>query len=275
MSDSKTAHYHLPAISQREYCHMLEKRALAMSQKNGSLPALDSAFCAFLIAYLEDHDEKTSALRFTAKLTGIFVRALEELAHPTTLYATRFIERYNKIGRQNYRQDWKDIKAINLTHLDGPDYQLDFLHVVKSVSRFIIGGHEYNPVDLSVLESEQKVLLLHFQRFLAEIWEKAGASEKEQKYENALLTGVFGHAKFTTYHLDTYLVFKFSDSKDDYYSFRLAAPAEDHAGYLAKIAECKVDLISALQMIREVAVNFDLADYREPNPNDLPPILPN
>lgn len=278
MSDSKVAHRHYPAMSQQEYSRMLEKRALAMSQKNGFISQLDSAFCTFLIDYLDSHREKSSATRFTAKLTGIFVRALEELAYPRTEAATRFIERYNQIGRQVFPRDWQDIKSIRLTHLDGLGYQsekLDIVHVIKSVSSFMVGSHEeYHFVDFAVLESERKVLLLHFQRFLAEVWENGGAKDKEYSFQDKTLSGVFDHTRFTTYHLDTYLIFKFSDLNDEFYSFQLAIPFDDRAGYLAKIVECKIDLISALQMMREVADNFDLRDYCEVTDEDSQPILP-
>ena len=127
-------------------------------------------------------------------------------------------------------------------------------------------GEDFCPVDFAVLESEQKVLTLHFQRFLNRIWEKAHARYKHCTLEDKnCLSGEFGMARFTAWETDEWVIFEIGLAADEYYAFQYRTRKVSRAGYSAELTGCKVDLILALCMLKEIVDNFNIDDFKDDN----------
>ena len=240
----------------------LETRINAMKQKQSPICHLDAEFCVYLVDYLIDYESKSDTTLFPTRLTGVFVRALDDLANPTNAIAQRFIKAYNQIGASVF-PEWEPVASIRLTHIDAPDYRLNITFVIKGIIHDTF-GEDFCPVDFAVLESEQKVLALHFQRFLNQTWEKGRARYKRCTLpDKNCLSGEFGMARFTVWDTDEWTIFEVSLLADEFYAFRFRTRITSRKGYAAELVDCKVDLILALCMLKEVTENFDLDKFEE------------
>ncbi len=204
------------------------------------------------------------ASRTPNEISGSIVAAFDALAYPEgNDKAKRFIEKYNDVCIDFFNGEWNIVKSLQYTYVYKPEAK-DIMFCVAATEVIKDLLCDQNPMVLQILESERHVIYLHFHQFLEKVWRHAEAAEKERASKERCHTGTFGNTRFSTWNGIGVLSFQFSDVDDDSRSVSFAAELinGDNSGYNAKLSSCYVDVIKALQMIREVTEKFDIKSFR-------------
>lgn len=192
------------------------------------------------------------------EMSGSIVAAFDALAHPEgNTKAKKFIDAYNEICVDLFHGEWNGVTSLQYTYVYKPASR-DIMFCVAATAVIKEMFADQYPVVLQVLESERNVLYLHFHQFLENVWRKK-AAHKAQPSRERCHTGIFGRTRFSTWSGIGAISFQFSDINDDSrsVSFSSESLAGDNSGYNAVLSSCYVDIITALEMIREVTENFD------------------
>lgn len=234
----------------------LAKRAMELKDsKNSYGSTLAFYLCIYLANYLSEHKDELSLTRIEGdELTGFFIRAFDDLANRTNDKAAKFVEKYESLVKE-YHEEEKFYRTPLFTKVEsGWSDTSDILFITKVLFQVIFNGKP--PVDFPTLESERKVLSLRFQRLLNKIWPKA-----KQKIEEAAgkpCLGIFGHTRLMAYKNDRYYEFIVSDLYSGTANVRFQVSSKSKEAYGAKMIGCTVDLVPALQMLEEIADNFEV-----------------
>ncbi len=238
----------------------LKKRAIEFSKAEPKTYAasVTTCLCAYLATYLERNKDKLSYTRIEGdELTGLIIRAFDDLATQANDLAVKFVKKYEKLVKE-YHEDEQDEKLPLFTKVESGWSELsDILFAAKLVFQLVFNGN--SPVDFATLESEQKVISLRFQRLLNKIW----PTIKERIAKGGIpCLGIFGHSKLMVFQGERYNVFIVADLYNNDANIRFQVSNKTEAAYGAKMVGCRVDLIPALQMLEEISDGFDAGDLR-------------
>ena len=236
----------------------LKKRALELKENKDSYGSILALYlCTYLANYLSEHKDELSLTRIEGdELTGLFIRAFDDLANRANDTAVAFVEKYEALVREYHEEEWLYRTPLFAKVESGWSDTSDILFITKVLFQVIFAGKP--PVDFSTLESERKVVSLRFQRLLNKIWPKV-----KQKIEEAAgkpCLGVFGHTRLMAYKNDRHYVFVVSDLYNGAANIHFQVSSKSKEAYGAKMVGCLVDLVPALQMLEEIADNFEVDD---------------
>ncbi|MDR0398027.1 MAG: hypothetical protein LBH36_02485 [Candidatus Nomurabacteria bacterium] len=224
-----------------------------------------------LIDYLADFVEKQDypydedpVYGLEHYLDEVLLRAITALANSDEEWVVAYRERYKKdYGDDRYPGD------PTLASADTFDFFT--LHECENILEGTLSQFEW--LDFSMLHSEAWVLQLHFERFLDQIHIRGGMREVINNAKVDRVGGVFGKTKLLTKNGMGRLLFTFHRGKvgtKNYHSitFTMSNSKCDNGGnnvrcFGAGIQLCYTDVITGLQMIKDVTDNWDVSKFVE------------